>query len=797
MAGSIDERWLLALRVRLHGTLLRSTRLIASALVFALVFAATAAAQTSSSGVVRGSVVDSSGAVVIGVNLTLAPVGGGAGRSTSTDATGQFVFSAVPDGMYMLRAEYAGFVPFERQLRVSGEQTIDEVVPLQVGATELITVAPEDRGYRPVLGTTATKLAGVPARDVPFAIEAVPTRVLEEQGVLTVNQALRNVSGIGPTVGWGGSNSRYVIRGFSAAAQLRNGFRHNLFIPITDMANVDQVEVLKGPASALYGSFDPGGVVNLLTKRPLAQRRTEVTLTAGSFGHLRPTLDLAGPLSSSGKANYRLNAAFQTSGSYRDFIDHDTLIVAPAVEWRPTARTSLLVEGDFLYRDGGFDRGFGNNAVVLTLPRERNLGEPIDRLDYRGGSARYVLEHRFTDRWALRHGLSVISAASHATYFGAGSPLVQGTTYNRRPFDSDDRQTDLVTQAELYGTLGSGAVRHQIMSGVEFARDVHDFDLQRGDTSPIDLRAPIYGAEPTGMSPYSIGTFTNRSMAVYAQDLISLGSRWKVLAGARYTGQFSEADMAFDLFTGTFDHDRLSHAVSPRGGVTFQASSFVSLYASAGQSFRSIVDSIAAGGQLPEPSIGRLVEGGLKADLHGGQLVPTFSVFRLTRDNVLVANPDDPFGPSIQTGEQASKGIEATLNARITRGWEALTSYAFTKAGVTKDTTIPVGSRLVNVPRHTFSLWTTYTWPAHLAPGLGVGGGVFYLGDRAANATNSLELPAYTVVDAVVFYRRGPWGITANLRNLLDEAYVDSGGGFVAAYPGAPRSATATVSVRF
>jgi iron complex outermembrane receptor protein len=211
----------------------------------------------------------------------------------------------------------------------------------------------------------------------------------------------------------------------------------------------------------------------------------------------------------------------------------------------------------------------------------------------------------------------------------------------------------------------------------------------------------------------------------------------------------------------------------------------------------SNVDSIAAGGQLPEPSIGRLVEGGLKAELRGGQWVPTLSVFRLTRDKVLVANPDDPFGPAIQTGEQASAGVEATLNARLTRGWETLATYAYTNAEITKDTTIPVGARLVNVPKHTFSLWTTYGWAEGIARGLGIGGGVFHLGDRAANATNTFDLPAFTAVDAVVFYRRGPWEVRINARNVLDEAYFESGGGFVAAYPGPPRSATATLSVLF
>ncbi len=775
----------------------RTVCVLMSTFLVCLVLPLTGAAQVAASGVVRGTVTDPLDAVVVGVNLTIAPVGGGAGQTTSTNERGEFAFPGLPGGTYVLRAEHAGFIPVERVVTVAAGADVEEAVRLDIGATELVSVVSADRGYRTTLGTTATKLAGVPTRDIPFAVEAVPARVLDEQRVQTVNDALRNVSGVGPSVGFGGANSRYVIRGFSPAAQLRNGFRHNIFVPMTDMANVEQVEVLKGPASALYGSFDPGGVVSILTKRPQPTRQAQVTLTAGPFGFVRPTVDVTGPVGGSADVLYRLNAAFETTGSYRDFVDHDRVFVAPAVEWRPSTRTSLLLEGEFLRQTGGFDRGFGNAPVLLTLPRERNLGEPVDALRYTGGSVRYVLEHRFSDRWALRHGLSVTSGAMHTRYFGGGSPLIQGTLYNRRPFAAYDRQVDVVTHGELYGTLGDGQVRHQTMAGVEFADDVYDFDVSRGASAPLNFQDPVYGALPTDMAPYWIGTFKNRSIAGYAQDMVTIGRRWRVLMGARYTGQFSDADLRFDLLAGPYANDRMSHNVSPRAGVTFQPTSQISLYASAGRSFRSIVDSIAVGGTLPEPSIGRLVESGLKADLRGGQFVPTVSVFRVTRDKVLVANPDDPFGPFIQTGEQEAKGIEATLNARPVRRWEAVASYAHTRAVVTKDSTLPIGTRLINVPRHTFSLWSTYTLPDRVANGLAVSAGVFHVGARAANTANTFDLDAYTVIDAAVHYRLGRWGMMVNLRNLLDEEYFQSGGGFVVAYPGAPRSVSTTLSFAF
>lgn len=224
------------------------------------------------------------------------------------------------------------------------------------------------------------------------------------------------------------------------------------------------------------------------------------------------------------------------------------------------------------------------------------------------------------------------------------------------------------------------------------------------------------------------------------------------------------------------------------------------IYGSFAQAFRVIVDSTvncrAEGGVLPEPSFGTQLEGGLKADLLGGLLGTTVSGFRLTRENTLVANPTDPFGLPIQTGEQTVTGVELSATARPAPGWNAVASVSFMRGEVTEDTSIPIGTRLVNVPSRTVSLWSTYTFSDAPIAGLGVGGGVFHVSDRAANASASFLLPAYTRMDGTMFYERSRWRLALNINNLTNEQYFESGGGFVAAYPAAPRSATLTASVR-
>jgi outer membrane receptor protein involved in Fe transport len=238
-------------------------------------------------------VVDATGAPVPEATVVITPAETSAGRALRTGENGRLSIGDLPPGPATVRVDRIGFVPKELRVEIGeNEQTV--TARLDVSVAEFVAVEGAATTYRPVLGATAAKVPGIPLRDIPFTVEAIPRQVLEDQHVTSVNEALKNVSGVGQQVGWGGTNSRYTLRGFGNPAQLKNGFRQNLFIPMTDMANIEQLEVLKGPASALYGSFEPGGVVSLLTKRPLDRPTGHIELGAGSFSTYRPTVDVSG-----------------------------------------------------------------------------------------------------------------------------------------------------------------------------------------------------------------------------------------------------------------------------------------------------------------------------------------------------------------------------------------------------------------------------------------------------------------------------------------------------------------------
>jgi iron complex outermembrane receptor protein len=302
----------------------------------------------------------------------------------------------------------------------------------------------------------------------------------------------------------------------------------------------------------------------------------------------------------------------------------------------------------------------------------------------------------------------------------------------------------------------------------------------------------VYGAVPGPLTPFSDGEVENRYLGLYAQDQVDLG-RVKVLAGARY----SRVDQHEINRIASTDRSRTTGSVSPRAGVVVAARPELSLYASYSRSTRAETLVVVQGNRLPDPAIGAQLEGGLKTSLFGGRFLGTLSAYRLVKENVPVADPSDSFGPQLQVGEQRVTGVELDAAGEPMPGLRVLVSAGVARGEVTKDTTIPAGTKLLNVPDRSFTLWATYEHPRGRLAGVGAGGGVFHTGERAANATASFFLPAYTLVDATIFYQRGRHRFAVNGRNLGNARYFESGGGFIAAYPGQPRAVFTSMGVRF
>ncbi|MCF7221124.1 TonB-dependent siderophore receptor [Marilutibacter chinensis] len=664
---------------------------------------------------------------------------------------------------------------------------------MEDSAAELDTVTVYGRPLGRIPGETATK-SGAPVLETPFSVNIVPRELLDLRNVSNIGQAVETISGVERTIGFSG-NQRFRIRGFQAISTLRDGFRQGVSQPEIDLQGVESIEVLKGPASALYGRFEPGGVINFVSKRPQETFAATTSLTAGSHDHRRLGIDLTGPLNASGSLLGRINLAHEDADSFRDGIDNRQTFVSPVLEWRPDLDTSLIARVEYLHRDASFDRGLGNDPLFLQVPISRNYGEDFMRVRKEQWTGSLEFNRMLGDDWRLRAGMFWSDVrVPEEEFFNYGFPALDGRTVNRNFVSYRERQKDTTLQAELYGNVDTGPLRHRLLIGAE--RNVDRLAYLDGRISygnPIDLHDPVQTGRPddyvdTGDSRYEFET-----RALYLQDEIAWG-RWRLLLGGR-----QEWTDTLSFHTGGVDPavTRRDSPFSPRAGLTFLATPDLSFYASWARSFRNEADvGLLESGITPKPTRGEQIELGAKSILLDGRMEATLALYDLRKHDAVVSDPVD-WNLVIQTGELRTRGVEAEVSARLHDAWTLVASYAYTEANILEDTNSAiVGNRLAGVPRHQASLWTSWAFDGPLS-GLTVGGGVFHGSDQATTSSNTLFLPAYTRLDLNARYAFGNGvELLLNLDNVTDERYYITGG-FSQIYPQAPRSWRLTLARRW
>lgn len=665
---------------------------------------------------------------------------------------------------------------------------------------EIVVLGTREQGYRATVAPQTNK-SDTPIQETPFSVQVVTRELIRDRGITTIGEALRYVPGFSPQVGFGASNDRFYIRGFITPYNLKNGLRRSAYAPDEQLQNIEQVEVLKGPASALYGRFEPGGVVNFITKRPLDTPFAEVGVLAGSFDQLRLTADVSTPITDT--LALRVNLSRDHRDGFRDFTFSRDVFAAPVLQWTPSAPTTVTLEGEYARRNGYFDRGFANDPIFLEAPRERQFGEPDARFRNQGGMGSLFVDHRFSDTLNGRIAVGYSDYTKDSYYYAFGFPPISRADparprVNRRTTLAYDRQQDLTAQAELYARFSTGAVEHKALAGVEYGYDHWRFDVRVppfGVNIPVDFFNPVYGQRATPSLLVSDGTWDSDSAAVYAQDELKLGA-FRLLAGGRYDWNRLRNR---NFLTGTGEDATPRGAFSPRVGLSYTPVPELTLYGSWSRSFRAQVDvGRLRNGALPEPLIGESLEAGVKASLFDGRLTPTIALFDIERRNVAVSDPED-FDLVLQIGHTRSRGVEVEVPAVISPRWRVIANYTYLDATVREDSFVAAGARLVNAPEHSASLWTTYDLAGSLE-GASVGVGAQHVGERAGNTSNSIVLPAYTRIDANLAYEfdagAGPMRAQLNVLNLFDRFYYDSGGAFIPLYPGAPRTVTVSLSYR-
>lgn len=656
--------------------------------------------------------------------------------------------------------------------------------------------------YRVPRSSSATK-TDTPLIDVPQTTIPVGKQVLEDLGGTTVETALDYVGGVAKGNNFGGLNLYEMnLRGLKTVNSAKNGFPANRrYDGTADAANTEQVDVLLGPSASLYGRGDPGGFVNVVTKKPFTENSTTVQGMAGSYDLYRGTLDSNLVLSDDRSLLGRANLAVESRDSFRDHVSSDRRFFAPVLTWQPNGETRFTFEAEALEDERTFDRGVvAVNGKLGLVPPSRFLGEPGDgRIRNDNYQASVRLERDVSDDWTLRAGL--LSKTGSMYGFATEPNTLNASTgvLTRRRTLRDYNWNSHTAQLEALGHLEAGGMTHTLLAGLEYERARASEHFYRSTAGSINIYNPVYGQSSVTPAIFSDLLDVSDTYALYLQDQIELSERWQLQIGAR-------ADWLEQEF-----EDRVSRrsapqsrrGFSPRGGLTYKVTPDVALYGSVAKSFRPVMDSntgfsTAADGGPFKPETGLGYEAGIKADLLERRLSVTAALFHITKQNVLTTDPTDS-NRQIQTGEVQSRGLDINVAGSLTPEWRVIAGYAFIDAEVTKDSTIPVGASLQNIPRHNFALWNVYEFRSGAMKGFGFGAGVSAMDARSGTGSgDNFTLPGFAKVDLLGFYKLTDSAkLSLNVYNLFDTEYYERALGALRVVPGTPLSAVAALSVTF
>jgi iron complex outermembrane receptor protein len=760
----------------------------------------TALAQAAS---VTGRIVDPQGASVANAEISLVPSAAGQRtRSARSNADGSFSIDSVAAGDYTLVVRAPGFT--ESTQPVSAGAASNLTVTLQIaGVVEDVTV------QGALLGTAATGKTNLPVRDMPMTINSVPGQVIEEQGANDLVAALQNVPGVYAFTNYG-IYEGYTFRGFldlfpSLANQLLDGVRHEGNRINTQLANIERVEVLKGPSSALYGGGAIGATVNLIRKKPSAQPSYDATFAGGSWSTGRAQFGATGRLGSEATL-YRIDFGAETKEGYRHN-ETRRVQITPSLAWRVGASNQINVYYTFARDTFGGDAGIPLVAAdegrvdnfFPDIPRDRNFRTPIDNATSYDNSLQVAYARQINNSWGFRNTFSYRPV--NDDYFLAEFLFVEddATTVYREFLQFTHHRRPMTNLAEVTGRL-QGAGEHNLVFGWE-GQHYRNHTNTVGDigvvfAEPIDLFNPVETQGPVNEPLTRIAYFTHNTNAFYAQDNVAIGPKVKLMVGGRY-----------DVFRRTSHNNPVNNGVETEGpllrrdaesftgrvGLVVQPVPTVDLYGSFANSFRPLTQAQPDGTTL-DPEQGRQVEFGQRFHLVGGRVQVNTAVFHIVRENVAFSRPGGFFD---QASDVTSKGFEADILTSPVSNWRVNGGYGFTDITfgdyLVNATTNLRGNTSIMAPRHTFSIWTAYDWPS----GFGINLGARAQSKVFIDRNNLLTFDGYGLLNAGARYRRGAVEYALNVNNLTDTQYFASVLYDTQLYPGEPINVLGTVRIRF
>ena len=657
--------------------------------------------------------------------------------------------------------------------------------------------------------------------ETPQAEQSIDAETLRASGAVDLTRALDLSASVARQNNFGGLWNAFALRGFVGDENLPSNYLVNGFNAgrgfggPRDLSGIESVDVLKGPRAALFGRGEPGGTVNLVTKRPTFKTAGEFRLSAGSFETYRADADWTAPLSDA--VAVRLVGFAEEAGSFRDTVETSRYGISPSIAWRISPQTRLAYELELSHQDIPFDRGvLAVNGELGRIPPGRFLGEPGDgpmQTDVQGHQ--FEFQHDFNRDWSALVGFTTrrtsMEGFSTEAELAANRQqlLVDGRTLTRqRRFRDYDARYEVV-RGEINGRFELAGLQHRLIFGVDADRFENDQVFQRAraptlaskptpaQQQAIDIFNPVYGSYPLPTpTPLTDRVETQKSVGVFAQDQIRLSERLQLRIGARFDDYEQTLENRASKMTTGQDETR----VSPQLGLVYQAGEALALYASYGENFRPLSGADAQGNGF-EPNQSTSVEVGAK--FSWGGIDGTVAVFQVEQENILVV--DDPSAFTLAAiGKARSQGLEIDLQGEIAHGLSLWASYAYVDAKTSNTfndanfgVPVPAGTQLLNVPRNTLSLQLVKSM-AMAGRGLQFGGGLVYVDERSGEFTTNFKLPAYTVARAFAAYDvTTSTTLRLDVDNLFDEVYYTNSFSALWVQPGTPRSARVSAAFRF
>ena len=818
-------------------------------LLVPLLLVVLSAVYAQNPGKIEGKVSLPSGAPLEAVSIGLE----GTSYGTSSQPDGQFVIPDVEPGEYTIVASFLGFTPAKRQVYVNPGKTVYISLTLTESATQLQQVeitGRKETSYQNEVSFVASKTATA-LRDIPQAVSYVTKEIMQEQQIFRTSEIVKNISGVNQHSGY----DDFTLRGFRVGDnQLINGLKvTGGFWNSPMVTNLERVEVIKGPASALFGNTDPGGTINRVTKKPLDESRQAISFSTGSFQTFRATGDFTGPMNEDKSLLYRLNLAYQGTETFRDLQNKTDFLIAPSVSFLPSDKTR--VNFDFVYSAnfGKLDRGqpiFGAEAGtdLNSTPISFAIGQANDFQNEKNYYLTSSISHDLTKnitlnasylKYAYEEDLLEHRTSNNYAADGSGAEiptLMEMQTIRRQSKSFNDNLTSYLTW-----NFETGGLSHKFLAGYDYMQKAVPVggasENARGyrnasNTGAIRSYNPANNSlylldamgNPVPNVPhfnlenpnYTIGNTSNyfttstaiaptryHAHGAYVQDQIEW-NQFQVLLGLR-----QEFYIDYLNYNQSNEQRVEQKALIPRIGLVYALTPGTNLYGTYVEGFQPqsagvIGDPAIYGGPF-DPKVSNMVEFGAKSDWLNKRLTTTVAIYRIEQTNILV-NANDPGNPELlqQRGQELARGVELDIAGSINSNLSVIANYAFNITEITEtDNELLLGRIKENAPKHQGGFWAKYLVAKGVFDNIGLALGGNFVTERNTNydadlsLDDQLMLPGYMVFDAALFYEENKFRISLNFNNILNKTHWVGGYSYTRLYPGTPRNYLLTAAYKF